>query len=561
MTNPIDPRRATGPLAATCPTATCPTATGPTATGPTATESSLLGALVEALPIGVTVRDAAGRCLLSNAAAARLDEGGRALETHETRLDRDGEVLTVTTSVDVAKHQAVIDELFDRAYLDELTHLPNRALCEQTACELIGGLAPGQRFGLAFIDLDNFKHINDFYSHAAGDAVLVKVARRITALIGPSDTLARIGGDEFVLLLSPVADEAELCSRLDVVAELLKRPVLVDGHEIFVSASIGAALFPDHGSSYDTLRRNADSAMYRIKSGIKGGVAIFDEAMSHAATGRMAIEQRFRRAVRDRRFCCAYQPKVDIGTQEVTGVEVLLRWRDEQGVIQAPGKFVALAIELGLINEITHLMLDEVVASLAVLDSMYGPRISISINIAAKQAEDMVFMDGFIEALKDTGCPERFMLELTEEAFFTKSRFQTNVLPKLRAIGTKVSIDDFGAGYSSLSALADIEADEIKIDRAFITDIHKRPRNQIVLKGIESLGRALGMTIIAEGIETFEELVWIRASTNIHHAQGYYFSKPAVLPEEDVLAFDRAGRQSAPARLAQTTRQMVRRAG
>ena len=524
-------------------------------------DATLLQALIDALPVGVTVSDANGDQVFANAAAAALATGDHAPETLETRLTHGTDRLTVTTTVDVAGHRRQLDALFERAYLDELTGLPNRALCEQTALELIAGMGPGERFGLAFIDLDNFKHINDFYSHAAGDAVLVRVAERVSSLLRPQDVLARIGGDEFVLLLTPVADEAELRSRLCAIAELLRRPVFVDGHEIFASASMGAALYPDHGITYDTLRRNADSAMYRIKSSIKGEVAIFDETMSLAATGRMAIEQRFRLAVRDRRFCCAYQPKVDIGTQEVIGVEVLLRWRDEEGVIQAPGHFVGLAIELGLINEITHLMLAEVVESLPVLDSMYGPNITLSINIAAKQAEDMAFMSGFIEALQATGCPGRFMLELTEEAFFTKSLFQTHLLPKLRAIGTKVSIDDFGAGYSSLSALAEIEADEIKIDRSFITDIHKRPRSQIVLKGIESLGRALGMTIIAEGIETFEELVWIRASTSIHHAQGYYFSRPAVLPDDDATHFDLDGRRQTFAREVAAARRSLLRTG
>ena len=548
MSDPIDPRGA----APEAPRPAVSRAPG---------EPALLRALIDALPVGVTVKDAQGDRVFANAAADALALAEHASETLETLLTHGADTLTVTTSLDLQSHRRQLDELFERAYLDELTGLPNRALCEQTALELIAGVAPGERFGLAFIDLDNFKHINDFYSHAAGDAVLVRVAERVSSLLRPQDVLARIGGDEFVLFLTPVADEAELQDRLGAIAELLRRPVFVDGHEIFATASMGAALYPDHGITYDTLRRNADSAMYRIKSGIKGGVAIFDETMSLAATGRMAIEQRFRLAVRDRRFCCAYQPKVDIGTQEVIGLEVLLRWRDEEGVIQAPGHFVGLAIELGLINEITHLMLAEVMDSLPVLDSMYGANISLSINIAAKQAEDIAFMEGFIQALEATGCPERFMLELTEEAFFTKSLFQTRLLPALRAIGTKVSIDDFGAGYSSLSALAEIEADEIKIDRSFITDIHKRPRSQIVLKGIESLGRALGMTIIAEGIETFEELVWIRASTSIHHAQGYYFSKPAVLPDEDATRFDLDGRRQAFAREVAAARQSLLRTG
>lgn len=528
---------------------------------PAGVDTELLRAVLRTLPVGVALTDTRGERIFANNAAVTLAHDDPGIEIVDRPLDIAGGSFTLTTSVNVGKYKKLAEELFDRAYLDELTGLPNRALCEQSALDLIERLPPGERFALAFIDLDNFKHINDFYSHAAGDAVLVKVAERVSAMLRPSDMLARLGGDEFVMLLTQVTDEPSVRLKLQAISDRLKQPVFVDGYEIFVSASIGAGIFPDHGETYDGLRRSADSAMYRIKGGVKGGVAMFDEGMRQAATGRMAMEQRFRLAVRDQRFCCAYQPKVDIRTEEVVGVEVLLRWRDEQGVIQAPGSFVALAIELGLINEITHRMLDEIVASMDTLDSMYGPGISISINIAAKQAEDLAFMHGFVDALRATGHAERFMLELTEEAFFTKSRFQTSVLPKLRSIGTKVSIDDFGAGYSSLSALADIEADEIKIDRAFITDIHKRPRNQIVLKGIESLGRSLGMTIIAEGIETFEELVWLQASTSIHYAQGYYFSRPAVLPTGQSIVLDQTARPMPIGRAATATRQPMQRAG
>jgi diguanylate cyclase (GGDEF)-like protein len=522
---------------------------------------ALLPAVLDMLPVGVRVTDRSGRRVFANAASDRLTAHDPAVEVHSERFVLGGEALVLTTSINVGKHKKLAEELFERAYMDELTGLPNRTLCEQSALELIQTLPPGERLALAFIDLDNFKYINDFYSHAAGDAALVKVAERISRLLRPSDLLARLGGDEFVLLLTPVADDADLRARLGEVSEELKRPIYVDGYEIFISASMGASIYPDHADTYDALRRCADSAMYRVKDGIKGAVAMFDESMRQAATGRMAVEQRFRLAVRDRRFCCAYQPKVDIRTQEVVGVEVLLRWRDEEGAIQPPGSFVALAIELGLINEITRLMLAEIVASMDVIGSLWGENISISINIAAKQAEDVAFMDGFAEALRATGCADRFMLELTEEAFFTKSRFQSSILPKLRAIGTKVSIDDFGAGYSSLSALADIEADEIKIDRAFITDIHRRPRNQIVLKGIESLGRALGMSIIAEGIETFEELVWLQASTSIHCAQGYYFSRPVVLPDDPATALDHASRPATAVRWPAPARQNLLRAG
>jgi EAL domain-containing protein (putative c-di-GMP-specific phosphodiesterase class I) len=199
--------------------------------------------------------------------------------------------------------------------------------------------------------------------------------------------------------------------------------------------------------------------------------------------------------------------------------------------LQFPSSFIGLATELGLIDQITHFVLALAAEAIHRLDDAFGSDCTISINIAAKQANNLKFMRSFVEALEATGHARRFMLELTEEAFVAKSQFQMQVLPLLRSIGVRVSIDDFGTGYSSLSALADITADEIKIDRSFVTGIHQRPRSQSVLKAIESLGHALGMTIVAEGVETFEELAYLQAATRIRYAQGYYFAKPFFLED------------------------------
>jgi EAL domain-containing protein (putative c-di-GMP-specific phosphodiesterase class I) len=215
----------------------------------------------------------------------------------------------------------------------------------------------------------------------------------------------------------------------------------------------------------------------------------------------------------------------------VVGLEVLLRWRDEEGAIHAPGDFVNLAVELGLMDDITRLVLAQTVEAIDVIDDAFGAHATISINVAAKQAGDFRFMRSLADAFSSTGYPERFMVELTEEAFLHKSQFQTRILPMLREIGAKISIDDFGVGYSSLAALADITADEIKIDRSFITQIHQRPRSQSVLRAIESLGAGLGMSVIVEGVETFEELAYLEAATRIRLAQGYYFARPMSFDE------------------------------
>jgi EAL domain-containing protein (putative c-di-GMP-specific phosphodiesterase class I) len=253
----------------------------------------------------------------------------------------------------------------------------------------------------------------------------------------------------------------------------------------------------------------------------------------------MESEQRLRLAIRDRKFCCAFQPKIDIRTEEVVGFETLIRWRDDDGEIHPPSSFVGLAIELGLIDPITCFVLAEALKSIDSLDASFGPDTTISINVAAKQASDPHFMRSLADTLRASNRAHRIMLELTEEAFLAKREFQMQILPMLRDVGVRVSIDDFGTGYSSLSVLTDVTADELKVDRSFISSIHERPRNQSVLRAIESLGNALGMTIVAEGVETFEELAYLQTATRIRFAQGFYFAKPFFL--EDAATMTRGG--------------------
>src|SRR6185312_6392016 len=364
-----------------------------------------------------------------------------------------------------------------------------------------------------------------------GDALLVEMAKRLGLDLRESDILSRISGDEFVLLLNPIENDAEVEEYIDFILQRLKAPFFIDGSEIFASTSIGVSLYPEHGRSYEVLRQNADIAMYRVKNASKGAAAFFNASMEREALARMKIEQSLRLAILEKRFCCAFQPKVDIRTKEITGVEALVRLRDDEGVIQAPSTFINLATELGLIDELTHLVLAEIVKSIDLINETFGHDTTISMNVAATQAGNPEFMQPFAAAIEATGFPQRFMIEVTEDAFVTKTHFQDEILPIFRKLGVKISIDDFGIGYSSLSALADITADEIKIDRSFITDIHKRPRSQGILRAIESLGEALGMSIIVEGIESFEELAYLQAATKIRYAQGFYFSRPVFLEE------------------------------
>lgn len=540
-------------------------------------ELGILRDVFKLLPTGVTVQDQSGDFLLVNDAAAALLQMAAAAPTpsqltdrRETCLEllRSGRAavleeavtcgsarhvfltahrpiqiaertLLLSSSADITEQKAFEDTLFRSAYYDELTGLPTRRVIEHRVNTLLtrdgaqGNFQANAQghFALAFLDVDNFKHINDYYGHGIGDALLIEMAKRLGMDLRESDILSRISGDEFMLLLNPIQNEAEVAEYIHFILQRLKAPFFIDESEIFASTSIGVSLYPEHGNSYDVLRQNADIAMYRVKNGSKGAAAFFDSSMEREAQARMKIEQSLRWAILEKRFCCAFQPKVDIRTKEVKGIEALVRLKDDEGVIQAPGTFINLAVELGLIDELTHLVLAEIVKSIDLINETFGPNTTISINVAAKQAGKPEFMRPFAQALEATGFPKRFMIEVTEDAFVTKTHFQDEILPIFRKLGVGISIDDFGIGYSSLSALADITADEIKIDRSFITDIHNRPRSQGILRAIESLSDALGMTVIAEGIETFEELAYLQAATKIRYAQGFYFSRPVFLED------------------------------
>ena len=307
-----------------------------------------------------------------------------------------------------------------------------------------------------------------------------------------SDMVARAGGDKFMLLLTPVESAEALLDRCERLLQRLRDPFFVAGCEVFVSVSIGVSLCPEHACDHAALVAQADHAMQGAKRGGQGGVRLYTPELERATSERLAKEQELRAVIRDRRVCCAYQPKVDCRSGEIMGVEVLLRWIDDRGAIRPPGDILPLATSLGLIDEITPILLDETIAAIDRINAAFGETVSISFNIAAAQAGRRVFMSEIVAIIAATGFAHRFMLEVTEEAFLEKSDFHLGVLPMLREHGIGVSIDDFGTGYSSLSALSEIHADELKVDRAFITDIHRRPRSQILLKAIESLRPGAG---------------------------------------------------------------------
>jgi diguanylate cyclase (GGDEF)-like protein len=420
-----------------------------------------------------------------------------------------------------------------RANYDVLTGLPNRAFFEDHVARALREAPEEHRLALAFIDLDGFKQVNDLYGHGVGDGLLTAVAERVRGLIRDTDMLARISGDEFVLLIDPVDGRAALHAIVERLLGGLKEAFSIDGVRLLVSASIGVAVHPDDGIEYDELRRNADMAMYSAKSTTKGSAAYFDTELGRAASERTELEQVLRRAVGERRFRSVLQPKVDLRTMQITGFEALARRIDDGGELRAPAEFIGPAANLGLLDDITAVVLDDVLDVLPALDARFGAGTSISINVSAAQATDPAGMHALLSRLAGTGRPARFVIELTEDAFLHAAVFQQQILPLFREFGVRTSIDDFGTGYASLSTLLHITAQELKIDRAFITGVHERPRSQVILQALATASRQLGLAVVAEGVETPDELEYLRATTPIQTAQGYLFAAP--MPAEQLI--------------------------
>lgn len=530
--------------------------------------AELLHHIVGNLPVGLVVQNGRQQLLLSNAVADQmlplrpgepLDEAARRLlepgpgptgrrrraDVLEREVQLDGgrtllitskpvqvfdEAMRLTLLNDISERKHYERELAQRAYYDELTGLPNRVRMQAIVARALEGRPDDAPVALAFIDLDNFKQVNDFYSHAVGDALLRAAAQRVCGQIRPSDTLARISGDEFLLLIDPLPGLEALPAQIEQVVDSLKQPFHIEGLEVLTSASVGVCIYPLHGRSYEALRRSADNAMYRAKLDRKGSAQYFTAAMGEALTARMAMEQRLRAALRDRRFIALYQPKVELDGGRLVGFEALVRGVQPDGTLTLPAEFIDLAVELGLLDQITALVRDDVLQALPQLRARFGEAVTVSLNIAARQASDVAFMDGLTSDITPDQA-RGLMLELTEDALVAAERFQRRVLPLLRARGLRVSIDDFGTGYSSLAMLSDEIADEVKIDRAFICQVHQRPRSQSILRAIESLCGALGIAVVAEGVETAEELAYLRRHTHIRGAQGYWFARPMRLAD------------------------------
>ncbi len=433
---------------------------------------------------------------------------------------------------DVSAARAMADQITHSAEHDFLTGLPNRMLLNDRVNQAIA-MAPRhhKRVAVLFLDLDGFKHINDSLGHPIGDKLLQSIAKRLVECVRASDTVSRQGGDEFVVLLSEVerSEDTAITARrmLQTVAEAHS----IDNHDLHVTTSIGVSVFPDDGLDAETLIKNADTAMYQAKENGRQSYKFFKPAMNVRAVERQAIEESLRRALERQEFAVHYQPKVSLKTGEITGAEALLRWTHPVRGPISPAQFIPIAEDCGLIRPIGNWILREACRQARVWLDAGLPLASIAVNISAVQFRNESFLQGVFATLEETGLDPNFLeLELTESVLMKHAESTEVILKTLRAQGVQLAVDDFGTGYSSLSYLRRFAIDALKIDQSFVRQITTAPSETTIVTAVISMGRSLNLRVVAEGVETQEELAFLQAQ-QCDQAQGYYFSRPVGAPQ------------------------------
>lgn len=417
-------------------------------------------------------------------------------------------------------------ELFRRAHFDSLTGLPNRQLCYDRLRQAIAQ-ARREEHGLAvlFIDLDGFKNVNDSLGHWAGDELLRETALRLTATVRETDTVSRLGGDEYAVLLPHIAGPLEAEAIAGDIMEVLQRPIVIDGHESFVTASIGVTIFPDDGTSAEELLRKADTAMYNAKDSGRARYVFFAREMDRRVHERHQLHNDLRNALTNDEFSLAYQPQVDCRTGEVVAVEALLRWRHPTRGLVSPRTFVPILEETGLIEAVGGWVLQQALADLRDWHARDVPIRRVAVNVAARQLLSPLFVPFVADVLRSAGLPgECLELELTEATLVEDFHAANVALEQLAAVGIRIAIDDFGTGYSSLGYLNELFFNTLKIDRAFVVNLPS-DKSVAIVRAIVAVANALGKSVVAEGIESepqFHQLAFLGCEL----AQGYLLSQP-----------------------------------
>jgi len=442
--------------------------------------------------------------------------------------DRAGRVIgAVIVFHDVSAARAMSHQMTHSAQHDVVTNLPNRLLLNDRISQAIS-LARRQNRPLAviFLDLDRFKYINDSLGHATGDKLLQSVSKRLLAGVRNSDTVSRQGGDEFVILLSEISHPEDAATSARKLLLSLKAPHSVDGHDLDIAGSIGISAYPEDGEDAETLIKNADTAMYHAKEKGRNNFQFFKPEMNRRALERQSLEGSLRHAIDRGEFLLHYQPKVNLLTGQITGVEALIRWQQSDRGLIPPSHFVPIAEDCGLILPIGRWVLREACRQARAWQCAGLPRLPVAVNVSAVEFRDEGFVDGVRTVLSETGLEARCLeLELTEGVLMEDAESTAAVLQELKTMGVYLAVDDFGTGYSSLSYLRQFPIDILKIDRSFVQQISADSEDSLIVSAIINMGKSLKHVVVAEGIETQEQKAYLQ-SQHCEEGQGYFFSRP-----------------------------------
>lgn len=423
------------------------------------------------------------------------------------------------------------DSLYQKAHFDDLTGLINRHAFEDRLREQISRSWRGEKGAVMFIDLDDFKKVNDTEGHKAGDRLLIEISKRLATALREVDTIARLGGDEFAVIVPGCDDEKSVSDLCERIIQSLTKPIIVDRIEHTVGASIGVALFPDDGQVVEELVMKADSAMYRAKETGRARFAFFDDSLNEANRYRVLVESRLRGALKRNELELHFQPKLDLETRAVESAEALMRWTDDELGVVEPDTFVPIAEETNLIHEFTAVQVDQTANLLAAADAAGIKLEHVAINASAKQLMTEGFSLSLLSMLDQRALPHRHIeIEVTESVFARDTQLVVRELEILQSAGIRIALDDFGTGYSSLNMLRELPLDVVKIDRSFITELETSDQARILVQHLISIAATLGKQVVAEGVETEVQLQHL-IDADCHYAQGFLISKAKPLDE------------------------------